>query len=131
MYLELQVNYKLSFNTLHLGSYLKDHNRFGALGFSTFFVIAWRTTTLFSSHMLHLFSSENFFPKYLICIELPMASNIVYLLVHPSLTNYPCFPSTKLVYTQDASFFTRICSQFNQVKKNNDTKYIVNLKTYQ
>jgi len=40
MYLELQVNYKLSFNTLHLGSYLKDHNRFGALGFSTFFVIA-------------------------------------------------------------------------------------------
>ncbi len=57
-------------------SYLKDHDKFGALGFGFSFYpsldlvsykfIASKTTTPFSSHMSHLFSNKTFFPKCLI-----------------------------------------------------------------
>jgi hypothetical protein len=57
-------------------------------------------------------------------------------LAHPSLANYPCFPYSKLVPMHNASLwfthtliFTKIHTQFNQVKKKNDTKY-VNFNTY-
>jgi hypothetical protein len=51
MYLELEVKNKLSFNILHLGSYLKDHDEFGALGFSFFLSSLEGPSTPFSSHM--------------------------------------------------------------------------------